>query len=276
MDFSTIATTWAGLTKASRIVILTEPERLLIADRIKADNLPHVADVMIMDITSDAPYEAEMSRMAADDLLIALLTVDGFKNRGFRNRFPPFTKPTGYIGKYIFIRLDIPQASLLAGLHTDIGKVESIIDEYRALESGKRARITTDKGTDVVAQVARQELLPYDARLPGGNAFLPPTEILEELTHAATNGVIVVDVTVGELRFGLDLIDPLGVVDSDVTVTVENGLVELGHGLSDGVPTGIIGVDESMNGTCHFGIGNHNPYHVDVVIADPCIVVVDS
>jgi hypothetical protein len=50
-------------------------------------------------------------------------------------------------------------------------------------------------------------------------------------------------------------------------------VVELGHGLSDIEPTGIIGVDESMNGTCHIGIGNRELYHLDVVISDPKITV---
>ena len=131
---------------------------------------------------------------------------------------------------------------------------------------------------------------------------MPPAEISEELVYDTANGIIVADITVGELRFGSELIDPLGLVDKDVVITVENGMVtditggniaenlknglnklskelqvvvELGHGLSDIAPTGIIGVDESMNGTCHFGIGNHNPYHVDVVVGNPKITILE-
>ena len=74
-------------------------------------------------------------------------------------------------------------------------------------------------------QVNSQELLPYHAREPGGSAFLPPAEISEELVHATANGRITADITVGELRFGAELIDPLGIVDSKVSITVENGLV---------------------------------------------------
>lgn len=46
-------------------------------------------------------------------------------------------------------------------------------------------------------------------------------------------------------------------------------VVELGHGLSDIQATGIIGVDESMNDTCHFGIGTGNPFHLDLVVRNP-------
>ena len=129
---------------------------------------------------------------------------------------------------------------------------------------------------------------------------MPPAEINEELDPHSVHGVIVADITVGELRFYADLIDPLGLVDEKVVIRVENGLVgeitggdiarrlkkgldrldkklqvvvELGHGLSDLSPTGIIGVDESMNGTCHFGIGERNPYHVDVVVKSPRFTV---
>lgn len=213
------------------------------------------------------------------------------------------SKPSGFVGKYVFIRLDIPEAALLSGLNTRIEKVESIVQKYQRLGSGKKVRVTTERGTDIITQIAGQEVLPYHARLPGGNAFLPPAEISESLEPFSTNGTIVVDITVGEIRFGADLIDPLGIVDSEVRITVRDGLVldidggaigkrlkagldrldkslqslvELGHGLSDLSPTGIIGIDESMNGTCHFGIGNRNPYHVDVVVSNPKIEIISE
>ena len=49
-------------------------------------------------------------------------------------------------------------------------------------------------------------------------------------------------------------------------------IVELGIGLSRMTPSGIIGIDESIAGTCHFGIGNGSgndaPIHLDVVVSD--------
>ena len=303
MDFSAIATTWALLAKTARIIILTEPERASIAIKIQADTLSYAADVKIFILGYGAAYEKEMRRLTEEDLLIVLLTTDGFMRKGYRERFLPFSKPPGCACKYIFIRLDIPEPSLLTGLNTRLDKVESIIRRYRALRPGKRVRVVTAKGTDITLRIAGQELLPCHARLPGGHAFLPPAEISEALEPASANGVIVADITVGELRFGPDLIDPLGLVDQPVVITVKDGLVadirggdiarrlqaglnrldqslqtlvELGHGLSDLAPTGIIGIDESMNGTCHFGIGSRNPYHVDVVLSQPKITVDDK
>lgn len=61
-----------------------------------------------------------MSNSTEKDLLIVLLTMDGFMKKGYRDKFFPFSKPSGLASKYIFIRLDIPEASLLSGLNTDI------------------------------------------------------------------------------------------------------------------------------------------------------------
>lgn len=50
-------------------------------------------------------------------------------------------------------------------------------------------------------------------------------------------------------------------------------IVELGQGLSEMKPTGLIGVDESIIDSCHFGFGDgwKCGTHLDVVIKDPTI-----
>ena len=50
-------------------------------------------------------------------------------------------------------------------------------------------------------------------------------------------------------------------------------LVELGQGLSKMEPTGLIGIDESIIDTCHFGIGDSEKcgLHLDVVISNPTL-----
>ena len=300
MNFSTIAAVWADLAPGAKILILTEAPRLPLAEQIKADNLPLVSSAKVIDIGA-AAYDAALRALSPDDLLLVLLTMDGFMTKGYRDAFSPFSKPEGCEAKYIFVRLDIPAESLLSGLNTDITKVEGILRDCRTFSAGETVHVTTAAGTDITMQIDCQELLPYDARARGGHAFLPPAEISEALVPGSANGVIVADITAGEIRFRAELIDPLGIVDEPVRITVLNGLVtnieggdiarrlregldrldkglqtlvELGHGLSDLIPTGIIGVDESMNGTCHFGIGSRDPYHVDVVVRNPSITVV--
>ena len=303
MNFSIISTAWALLDKTSKILILSESERAPLAGKIRKDNFPFVSEINVVDVAGNGDYVQEMHALTENDLLIVLLTIDGFVNKGYREKFSPFSKPAGCNSKYIFVRLDIPEASLLSGLNTSFAKMDAIIQECSAFSSGKKVRVTTDLGTDITTKIARHHAASYHALDRGGMAFLPPSEVSEDLVEASTNGVIVVDVTVGEIRFGPELIDPLGIVDQYVTITVKDGLVagitggdiakrlkasldqrdknlqrlvELGHGLSDLAPTGIIGVDESMNGTCHFGIGDRNPYHVDVVISNPKITILSD
>ncbi len=117
------------------------------------------------------------------------------------------------------------------------------------------------------------------------------------MRQGTASGVIVADVTVGELRVRADLVDPFGLADGPVALRVRHGeivditggdmagklkaelwklpeccrkIVELGIGLSSMTPSGIIGIDESIAGTCHFGIGNGSgneaPIHLDVVV----------
>ena len=49
-------------------------------------------------------------------------------------------------------------------------------------------------------------------------------------------------------------------------------MVELGFGLSRMEPCGVIGIDENIAGTCHFGFGNGSgneaPVHLDLVVGE--------
>lgn len=303
MKFNTISTTWANLDKDAKVIIVTESntDRWELAEKIKHDNQSLVSEIYLFDITA-GNYEKHIYALSENDLLLVMLTMTGFMEKGYRDIFSPFDKPMKLKSKYIFIRLDIPEKALLSGLRTDINKVEGIIADLKPLQKGVKVRVTTDKGMDITTQTKRNEgdSALHHARDLGGNAFLPPTEVSEELLEDSTNGTIVADVTVGEFRINGELIDKLGIVDEPVIIEVINGkvksvsggeiaerlkkcfallpsehhaVVELGHGLSDIEPTGIIGVDESMNGTCHIGICNRNPYHLDVVIRNPKITV---
>ena len=304
MKFDTISTVWANLKSDAKIIIITETgtDRFELSEKIKRDNQPLVSDIKILDIAKE-DYEKQINALSENDLVIIMLTINGFMEKCYRDIFSPFDKPAELKSKYIFIRLDIPEKALLSGLNTDFNKVEKIIAYLKPLQKGVKVRVTTDKGMDITTRTYCNEHdnFQHHARDSGGNAFLPPTEVAEELLEDSTNGTIVADVTVGEFRIKGELIDELGIVDKPVIIELENGIVkdvkggeiagrlkkcfallpsehhiavELGHGLSDIEPTGIIGVDESMNGTCHIGIGNRELYHLDVVIKDPKIMVV--
>lgn len=305
LTYSTLSTVWCQLDHNSRVLIITDDKRYDIASDIQRDNLSHVSSIHIINLDREPRgYVEEMQQLEPQDLLLVLLSISSYMEKGYNNVFPAFQKPQNLRAKYVMVRLDIPARSLLTGLNTPLEKVQAIIARLKSVPPNSQVRIITESGTDVITQVRDFKVLPFHILNPGDNAYLPPAEIYTSLVENSTNGQIVVDVTVGELRVQGQLIDELGLVDEPVTLTIKDGalqsitggaiaqrlrdeldklpdsckiVVELGHGLSNLEPTGIIGVDESMNDTCHFGIGdnifyggqNVAPIHLDVVLKNP-------
>ena len=131
-------------------------------------------------------------------------------------------------------------------------------------------------------------------------AFLPPSETSSEVLPGTGDGKIVIDMAVGQLYHFGELLGYFGRVDSPVTLTLAGGLiteitgggtareleeklfalpldcrrlVELGQGLSNMDSTGLIGVDESILSSCHFGFGDGGTCgtHLDMVLTGPKI-----
>ena len=159
-------------------------------------------------------------------------------------------------------------------------------------------RVTAESGSDITLTPYAPWTIPFNTHEAGANAYLPPAEVSYSIQPSSANGLIVADVSVGALQVYADLIDPFGLVDEPVVFQVEDGeivditggvtaqklkselwklpnncrkIIELGFGLSHMTPSGIIGIDESIAGTCHFGIGNGSgndaPIHLDVVVS---------
>ncbi|MDD5191438.1 MAG: hypothetical protein PHE50_10450 [Dehalococcoidales bacterium] len=212
----------------------------------------------------------------------------------------PFHKPTGVKAKYAFIRLSIEEKSLLEGLSTPIELVYGTINRLHLLKSSTVLHVKNAAGTDIALSVKRFSTCQHRIIEDGGMAFLPPSETSAEVIPDSAQGKIVVDMTVGQLYKYGEFLGKFGLVDSPVTLIIENGiiadicggnmadelkaklfvlgkscrtLVELGHGLSKMTPTGLIGVDESIIDSCHFGFGDSTlcGVHLDCVINRPTI-----
>lgn len=116
------------------------------------------------------------------------------------------------------------------------------------------------------------------------------------------------DLTVGQLYREGQLLEKFGLVSAPIKLIIKKGMivnvlgndtlqkhlsemedeasaiVELGIGLSQMEYTGIIGIDESILNTCHFGIGdglfygieNKSFIHLDVVLTNPQILIKGS
>ena len=212
------------------------------------------------------------------------------------------------MGLSAVIRQRYDDEALLAHLTTDPDTVTKIIDTYSSL-SPQTVRVTAPGGTDITFKLMSGLVLPYTVNDAKRHAYLPPAELTFGIEPGSANGRIVVDVTVGELAVKGEIIDCLGLVDKPVEISVDNGditkvgggiiaerlsallfsleacdrvLVELGMGLSQGTPTGQIGPDECLQGTCHFGVGDDSFYggtnpasiHLDLVLRNPSFEIV--
>jgi len=245
------------------------------------------------------PFEGESTMNALreaeeNDLVIAAFGLESFM-AGANRFFSPFRKPRGVKARYAFIRLDIPEKALLEALSEKPSRGEQLAKDLMSAAPGTW-RVTAPGGTDITLFRRAFEDCPSRITSPGGMAFLPPSEVSSFVETA--EGTVVCDVTAGQLVSYGKMLGYFGITDSPITLRIENGMitdisggamaaelreklfalpegarkmVELGFGLSPMSPTGIIGVDESILGTCHFGFGDASEcgVHLDMVVKGP-------
>jgi leucyl aminopeptidase (aminopeptidase T) len=293
---------WCGMRRKDTVCIITDNEQMKLAQQL-AEEIGHTSkEVQIFNAEETEDSLAKMSFLKDTDLALVLLSVHSFMG-GLNKIFSPFKKPTGLKAKYAFIRLDINSESLRQGLSTDMGIVDSTVNGLYSFNS-RKIKIHNQAGTDLQLTCSSFQAASYKIADPGAFAFLPPSECYTGVFEA--NGRIVIDVTIGQLIYNGRFLDEFGLVDQPAVLEIKDSkvikirggvmaerlrerlfslpdecrvVVELGFGLSSMKPTGIIGVDESILHTCHFGIGdgtmygvnNTAPIHLDVVIYEPSI-----
>ncbi len=300
LSLSKLADKWCNLISDASVVIVTDSEQLTLANELKATIL-NTCEIILWN--NGISFLEKLQALRPCDLTVALFSFNTFV-QGANRYFSPFDKPKGVAAKYAFIRLGISKESLLQGLETPKKLMYSKIEELSAYKPGSKLRVTNQAGTDIVLETCGFSGCDNEITSDGGMAFLPPSEVSAEVKPGTANGKIVVDVTVGQLYHYKEFLGYFGLVETPVTLFVEDGnvthitgggmgeelkeklfalpiecreLVELGHGLSKMKPTGLIGVDESIIDTCHFGIGNGGKcgVHLDVVVGEPIIKLVE-
>jgi len=296
-SYAAIVARFGGLDGRRNVIVLTDNEMIDTACLIQNDCIPFVKSIDMINLDETDNY-SKIYSLEPDDLLILHIGIESWINN--HNKFAcAFNKPDGVVSKYICIRPTITAHALLDGLNTPYEVTDSIIQKYNDLPHNNQVHVKAKSGTDITLSVINPWITPYNTHEPGANAYLPPAEISYDVVPDTATGTIIVDVTIGELRVHKDLIDSFGLVDAPCNIHIENGtiinisgseqaerlkielwklpdscrkLVELGIGLSLMTPTGIIGIDESIAGTCHFGFGNGSdndaPIHLDVVVKD--------
>jgi len=288
---------WSGINETSKIIIIVDDIQKSIAESIKDEK---IYDVQIEYFTKKDDFFTLLKSMRSNDLVMVLLSIDTYMKSGANEYFSAFTKPDWIMAKYIFVRLDISMESLIQGLSTDKELVYKKIEEMNLFSSDRIVSVTSESGTDISFRVNPFTTCSHEIIADGGIAFLPPSETSSDVITDTANGKIVIDMTVGQLYHFGKLIGYFGLISEPVTLIVKNGIitdiygdnmaaefkeklfclpiecrkmVELGQGLSKMEPTGLIGVDESIIDSCHFGFGDgwKCGTHLDVVIKNPTI-----
>lgn len=294
---------WFGETKSSKICIFTDNKQENMIREIMADVICESMRVINLDVEKFDIYEIE--KLMKHDLAIVALSLGSFIYRGFNSIFSPFRKPTNVSCKYVFIRLDITKASLIEGLMTEKNIVKKEVETFLDIQKGSRIRVTAPSGTDISFDINNFFTCSHFIDSKSDIAFLPPSELEAGICLGTANGIIVVDITVGQINQYGKWLGQFGLVDKPVKLIIKESrvvdvigndelknilesleeeamvLVELGKGLSKMTPTGVIGIDESILTTCHFGIGdgscvkieNKASIHLDVVVDRPTIQV---
>jgi len=295
-SYSAIITHFGGINKQNDVVILTDNTMYKTARYIQNDSMAFSKSIDIINLDDTNDYE-KIYMLKPDDLLILHIGIESWTGTHKCMAYA-FDKPKNIAAKYICIRPTITAEALREGLNTPLGVIEKVIEQYSNQPYDKPIRVKSNSGTDISLNAYKPWIAPFNTHKPGANAYLPPAEISYSVKPGTANGIIVADVTVGELRVHADLINPFGIVDQPVSIHILNGniiditgsemaqqlkteiwklpascrrVVELGFGLSTMTPSGIIGIDESIAGTCHFGFGNGSgndaPIHLDVVVS---------
>ena len=294
---------WFGNTTESSVVIVTDDKQNKLTELIK-ENINYQY-INIINIDHESLDFTLLESLDEKDLLIVSLSFDSFIMKGCNKHFSPFRKPKGVTCNFAFIRLDISVESLTQGLSTDKKSVENKLNHFYSVKENSTIHVSSESGTDITFQVNAFKSCSHYIDDQSSIAFLPPSEIYSGIVLGSANGVIVVDVSIGQMYQNGNLLDAFGLVDNDVKLLIKDSkiidvlgndklkqllnslepeamtVVELGIGLSEMTPTGIIGIDESILNTCHFGIGdgtfygidNSSSIHLDVVINNPCIEV---
>lgn len=292
---------WFGDTTSSAVYVITDNQQYPVITQVLEKM--ECNSIKFINIDKGSIDYRALEDLQRDDMIIVALSIDSFIYKGYNSHFSPFSKPRNVICRYVFIRLDITKKSLVEGLETEFEVLQKELGKYLNFKQNSYVQVTSPSGTDITFKINKFKTCSHFINEISDLAFLPPSELEAGIVLGTANGIIVVDITVGQINQYGKWLGEFGLVDKQVKLTIKDNyivdivgndqlkkimnslepearvLVELGKGLSQMTPTGIIGVDESILSTCHFGIGdgscvniiNSASIHLDVVVANPTI-----
>ena len=223
-SYAALVVRFGGLDGRNEAIILTDNCMLETARRIENESAPFVKRIRVINL-DETEACSDIFALTPDDLLILHIGLESWMGK-HRRHARAFDKPEGLAAKYICIRPTITPQALLEGLNTPEALTEGIVQRYRSLSDNEAVRVKAKAGTDISLAPYAPFLIPYGTHTPGANAYLPPAEISYSVVPGSANGVIVADVTVGELRVHADLVDAFGLVDAPVRMWIRQGEIK--------------------------------------------------
>lgn len=171
MDFSILTNIWCDLSPEARVIIVTDSDRLFLAQEIQKDISN---ECCVINIEDRSNYMDELKSLTPSDLVVAIFSFDTFVQNGANKVFSPFGKPEGVKAKYVFIRLGISRESFLHGLSTPAQLVYDTIERLHSFKDGSRLSVTNPTGTDITLAIKAFGTCEHRITKDGEMAFLPP------------------------------------------------------------------------------------------------------
>lgn len=314
---TTVLADYLALAPSDHLWCFTDSGRAWFAAALaeQARRIGSAATIVDLSSGGETPESvlATLRGLSESNVVIAAFSHGAVASR-YAAVFPSFRRPDGFAGRSAIIRQHYPDDALLTHLTTPLASASAAAARALAIRAPGRVRLTAPGGTDLSCELRPAIILPFRPDDARRHVYLPPAEVTFGIAPESASGIIVADVTCGEVVVKGETYDTLGVVDAPVCITVTNGratalsggetasrlaacfdrldheqpsgsdgrlVVELGFGLSLGIPVGQGAPDECLQGTCHFGIGNDFfygganavPMHMDVVVRGPVTVV---
>jgi leucyl aminopeptidase (aminopeptidase T) len=287
-----------GVTKGETVVIVTDPNKRVIAEALVAGSRAAGAEAVLVDMVERLNHGAEppaavAAAMLEADVLIAPTSKSLSHTEARRAACARGTRAA--------TMPDITEDMLVRTMAADYGEIRRRSSAVaRRLSSGREVKITSEAGTDVTILIEGREGIADDGdlRTPGAFGNLPAGEGFVAPVEGATNGRIAFDGSVW----------PVGVLEEPLVVDVVDGyatdmsgpaaeefraiiephgpeafaVAELGIGTNPAATlTGNVLEDEKILGTIHIALGdNHTiggtirvPSHQDGIVLSPAVEI---
>ncbi len=297
----TLLNVCAKCKKDEKILIVTDPDRLFIAQALwdAAADYPNKSMIMMPTQTmhGQEPTALVAAAMMEADVIFRPTTFSISSTQAKRNACARGARDLN-CSDYDMRMLES------GGLYADFEAMGPIMDKVAPLMEGDDVLITAPIGTHITAKITGRKSLPQYGRslVPGQSSSPPDIECAVGANAGTMNGVVYIDGSIPHPRLGL-IKEPIRIEIKDSEVVDISGgeeaatladvlksfndpgayhVGEIGLGMNPACElTGRMLEDEGCYGTIHFGFGDDRgfggttscPLHLDLVFRAPTLTI---